>query len=95
MDMLPPVTSPSFIQHNQCLAMSSMNVASENMLAASAHLHKLHDVEPTEVINVAVTCDGTWYLVPVSSWTMASRGSKRDEILAILLEVHTVRVDTL
>ena len=60
MDMLPPVTSPSFIQHNQCLAMSSMNVASENMLAVSAHLHKLHDVEPTEVINVAVTCDGTW-----------------------------------
>ena len=37
-----------------------MNVASENMLAASARLHKLHDVEPTEVINVAVTCDGTW-----------------------------------
>ena len=28
--------------------------------AASAYLHSLHSVAPDEVIDVAVTCDGTW-----------------------------------
>ena len=30
------------------------------MLSASAYLHALHGSAPTEVVDVAVTCDGTW-----------------------------------
>ena len=30
------------------------------MLAASAYLHALHGAKPTEVVDIAVTCDGTW-----------------------------------
>ena len=30
------------------------------MLAAARYLHVLHGTEPTEVIDIAVTCDGTW-----------------------------------
>ena len=60
MDMLPPVRSPSYHDHSQHRAMVSMECASENMLAASAYLHDLHDVEPTTVIDVHVSCDGTW-----------------------------------
>ena len=30
------------------------------MLAASAYLHALHGAEPTEVVVIAVTCDGMW-----------------------------------
>ena len=60
MDMLPPVTPTSFSEHTKVLAGFSVETASENMLAASAHLHQLHGVELTDVIDVAVTCDGTW-----------------------------------
>ena len=60
MDMLPPMGPSSYSEHNQTLAMLSMEVASENMSAASVHLHRLRGVGPTEVIDVAVTCDGTW-----------------------------------
>ena len=49
----------SYSEHNQTLAMLSMEVTSENMNAASVHLHQLHGVGPTEVIDVTVTCDGT------------------------------------
>ena len=60
LDMLPPMGPRSYSEHNQTLAMFSMEVATENMCAASAHLHELRGVGPTEVIDVAVTCDGTW-----------------------------------
>ena len=36
-----------------------MEVASENMLAASAYLQQLRGVEPSALLDVAVTCDGT------------------------------------
>ena len=60
MDMLPPVTPASFSEHNKVLAEFSVKTASENMLAASGHLHQLRGVRLTDVIDVAVTCDGTW-----------------------------------
>ena len=34
--------------------------AMPNMLAALAYLHQLHGVAPDEVLDVTVTCDGTW-----------------------------------
>ena len=37
-----------------------MEVAASNMLASSAHLHRLHGAKFTDVIDIAVTCDGTW-----------------------------------
>lgn len=47
------------------------------MLDACTYLHSLHGAEPTEVINIPVTCDGTWSkrgftatygIVVVTSW---------------------------
>ena len=60
MDMFPPVSGPSYRDHNQHLARVSLECCSENMLAASAHLHQLHSADPRALIDVAVTCDGTW-----------------------------------
>ena len=60
MDMLPPVSGPSYCDHNQHLARVSLECCFENMLAASAHLHQLHSADPRALIDVAVTCDGTW-----------------------------------
>ena len=37
-----------------------MEVATSNMLAASAHLHYLHGAKSTDIIDIAVTCDATW-----------------------------------
>ena len=60
MDMLPPVTPRAYKKHNQALAKASMSAASDNMIAASEYLHRLHGVEPDEILDIKVTCDGTW-----------------------------------
>ena len=60
MDILPPVVAHSYKQHNKQLAQHSMEVAASNMLAASAHLHHLHGAKSTDIIDIAVSCDGTW-----------------------------------
>ena len=60
MDMLPPVTAVSYSEHNKRLAEVSVEKAQENMLTAAAYLHQLHGVSTTELLDIAVTCDGTW-----------------------------------
>ena len=60
MDMLPPVWPSAFNLHNKAMSDASEKTALENMLAASVYLHALHGAEPTEVVDIAVTCDGTW-----------------------------------
>ena len=53
MDILPPVAAHSYKQHNKQLAQHSMEVAASNMLAASTHLHRLHGVKSTDIIDIA------------------------------------------
>ena len=60
MDMLPPVSSRSFMLHNQALAAASMSSAEHSMIAASEYLHQLNGVGPLDTLDVKVTCDGTW-----------------------------------
>ena len=59
MDMLPPVQPTAFHLHNKALGAASENAALNGMLAAYAYLHALHSAEPTEMADIAVTCDGT------------------------------------
>ena len=37
-----------------------MQAAADNMRAASEYLHSLLGAAPEEVVDVVVTCDGTW-----------------------------------
>ena len=60
MDMLPPLSKPRYSEHNHSIATASEKAALDDMLSASAYLHVLHGSAPTEVIDVSVTCDGTW-----------------------------------
>ena len=60
MDMLPPVSTRSYMLHNQAMAAASMSIANDHMIAASEYLHHLNSVEPHEILDVKVTCDGTW-----------------------------------
>jgi len=60
MDMLPPLGSTSYSEYNRRISRVSMEEATKNMLAASEQLHCLHGVEPDELLDCAVTCDGTW-----------------------------------
>ena len=59
MNMLPPVVPSSYSVHLANLAVISMKPSAKNMRAASAHLHSSLEHEPDEVIDMAVTCDGT------------------------------------
>ena len=60
MDMLPPVTSHAYNELNSSLSDASKATASDNMRAASAYLHHLRGADPDTVLDIAVTCDGTW-----------------------------------
>jgi len=60
MDMLPPVILRSYKIHNRALAEASMSTAIDNTTAASEYLHRFHRVEPNEILDIKVTCNGTW-----------------------------------
>ena len=58
--MLPPVTAHAYSSHLSVLAEASVQAAADNMRAASEYLHSLLGAIPEEVVDVVVTCDGTW-----------------------------------
>lgn len=60
MDMLPPVSTRSYMVHNNALATASMSIAKDNMIAASEYLHFLNGVQSLDILDVKVTCGGTW-----------------------------------
>lgn len=60
MDMLPPVTPAQHGYVTDDIAAATLKAAQDDMLAASTYLHALHGAEATEMIDVSVTCDGTW-----------------------------------
>ena len=60
MNMLPPVSTRSYMLHNQTLAAAEMSAAKANMNAASKYLHILNGVDPQDTLVIKVTCDGTW-----------------------------------
>lgn len=60
MDMLPPLTSGPYSDYNQSLCDESLAVAETNMRDAAAVLRQKHGVGPGQLLDIAVTCDGTW-----------------------------------
>ena len=60
MDMLPPLTRASYSEHNSHIHDESTAEAVASQQAASMHLHNLNGVPHEEVLDVCVTCDGTW-----------------------------------
>ena len=60
MDMLPPLATAAFSRHNEAHAKAADQSAIRSMLCASAYLHELRPADPSDVIDVLVTCDGTW-----------------------------------
>ena len=77
MVMLPPVTPASYSEHCSIVQEESEVVATASQNRASAYLHELHGVPQSSVLDVTVTCDGTWSkrgftalygVVVVASW---------------------------
>jgi len=60
MDMLPGLSPSNYSTQASAIATATHEYAQENMLAACQYLHTLQDVEPTELIDISVTCDGIW-----------------------------------
>ena len=60
MDLPPPISAKSYSEHNHMLAECSLELAEKKMLAASAYLHEQHRLECTDVLDIPITCDGTW-----------------------------------
>ena len=88
-------------QHNKQFAQHSIEEAASTMLAASAHLHHLHSAKSTDIIDIAVTSDGTWIkhgftathgVVAVIAWETGQVldfeiKSKRSSVCAMKMEV--------
>ena len=60
MDILRPLGSTPYSRYNQTLLDMSLEVAESNMRDASAYLRQQHGVESGELLDVAITCNGTW-----------------------------------
>ena len=56
--MHPPVSASNFTTHNKRLKEATDKVCAANQSAAAKHLRK--DAADDEIVNVQVTCDGTW-----------------------------------
>ena len=48
------------MRENQSLAAAAMSAAKANMNAASEYLHCLNGIDPQDILDIKVTCDGTW-----------------------------------
>lgn len=60
MDMLPPVTAKSYTDHCTTIQCESEVFALASQKRASAYLHHKHGIHHSEVLDITVTCDGTW-----------------------------------
>ena len=60
MGLPPPVGPKSYSIHNNILHKCVENVQMESSKIASAQLHRLQGANPNDIIDVTVTCDGTW-----------------------------------
>ena len=60
MGLPPPVTSKSYSEHNSRIHTISNEMCLESYRSASVQLHRLQGAEPTGVVDVTVTCEGTW-----------------------------------
>ena len=59
MGLPPPVSPKSYSSHNS-LQKFVQNVRMESSKVASAQLHRLQGADPSDIVDVTVTCDGTW-----------------------------------
>ena len=58
---LPPsLSAPSYSEYNKELAKLCSQQAEASFLRASEELHRLRGVSNDTIIDVIVTCDGTW-----------------------------------
>ena len=60
MGLPPPVSSKSYSEHNNFLRKYTQEICEESFRSASAQLRQLQGAGPDDVVDVTVTCDGTW-----------------------------------
>ena len=77
MNLPPPVTWHGYSTHMEEIARASLQQAQKSREAASEHLHDMHGVKKDDLLDITVTCDGTWSkwgftamygVVVVASW---------------------------
>ena len=86
MGMLPPVSQRAYTTQNQKLFVASGEEREASFADAAAELRK--DVPEDQVLDITVTCDGTWArqgflslygIVVVASWKSESAGCRSIE----------------
>ena len=60
MGLPPPLTFRAFSDYNLSINKIIQEATIESQHSVSAHLHSQYDTKPNDVIDVTVTCDGTW-----------------------------------
>ena len=77
MNLPPPVTWHGYSAYMEEIARASLQQARKIREAASEHLHDMHGVKKDDLLDITVTCDGTWSkrgftamygVVVVASW---------------------------
>jgi hypothetical protein len=60
LDLPPPVSQHAYQQHMKVIAMGARTEVEESMSRARKELRDLYDVPPDQIINILISCDGTW-----------------------------------
>ena len=78
----PPITDNSYAEHQAVIAAAAMKVAMESCKEAADELHQLAGKPCDEIVNITVTCDGTW----------ATRGFTSKFGVVIVMSFETGRI---
>ena len=60
MGLPPPVFPKCYTEHNFIIQKFAHEVCEESSRSASAQLRRFQGADPDDVVDVTVTCDGTW-----------------------------------
>ena len=82
MNMAGPVAKKSFVTHVKQIACGSQQVAEAEMEKALKEVRALYDATKGEIVDIAVSCDGTW----------AKRGFQSFYGMVSAIEVQTGKV---
>ena len=60
LNLPPPVSQHAYQQHMKSVAMAACNQIQDCMHEARAEIRNHYDAAPVQVVNILVSCDGTW-----------------------------------
>ena len=60
MGLPPPITDHAFMEHKSEILAAAVEESVESRRVAAQELHRMNDIFSDDILDITVTCDGTW-----------------------------------